>query len=508
MQTGINMDINFKKTINEKASCEIHFIFKKGKEFILSDSAKKVDELTDGAITNTITNNEYKGNFGSGFFITTNKLNSNEALIVSMGDVKKIILNPNSFSETRDENKCKELGGQIYSLLQERGTKGTVSIYADGMGVNIAFGILLKTYNFNKYYTGDKVPKYTKFNLVIQDNNEASANILFQDKNAIAQSIFFTKDLISEPSNVLYPQVYADRVTAMAVDVGLEIKVFGEKELKEIGMNALLSVGQGSARESKVVVMEWMNGGNTKPVALVGKGVCFDTGGYSIKPSKGLKDMKYDMGGSAVVVGTMLSLALRKSKVNAVGVIGLVENMVSSTAYKPGDVIKSLSGQTIEIDNTDAEGRVVLADCLWYTQDKYKPSAMINLATLTGAISIALGDQLAGLFSNNDMLSGQLIKAGEKVDEKVWRLPCDPIGKRYDKYVDSTIADMHNVGKGGEASSTTAAQFLQRFVNETPWAHLDIAGVTWNDKGTMTASGGATGWGIQLLNEWIHNEKL
>ena len=492
------MDISFKKTIEEKTSCEIHFISKKGKEFILSDSAKKVDELTEGAITSTITNNDYKGKFGSGFFITTNKLNSNEALIVSIGDKAKF-----------DDNKCKDIGGQIYSLLQDRGTKGIVSIYPDGMGVNIAFGILLKTYNFHKYYTGEKIPKSTKFDLVIQDSNEASSTVIFKHKEAIAESIFFTKDLISEPSNILYPQSYADRVTAMAVDTGLNIKVFGEKELEEIGMNALLSVGQGSARESKVVVMEWMNGPkDEKPIALVGKGVCFDTGGYSIKPSRGLKDMKYDMGGSAVVVGTMMSLAMRKSKVNAVGVIGLVENMVSSNAYKPGDVIKSLSGQTIEIDNTDAEGRVVLADCLWYTQDKYKPSAMVNLATLTGAISIALGDQLGGLFSNNDKLSDQLIKAGAKVDEKLWRLPCDPLGERYDTYVDSTIADMHNVGKGGEASSTTAAQFLQRFVNDTPWAHLDIAGVTWNDKGSMTASGGATGWGVQLLNEWIHDEKL
>ncbi len=502
------MHISFKKTIEEKTSCEIHFISKKDKEFILSESAKKVDELTEGAITNTVTNNEFKGKLGDGFFVTTNKLNSNEALIVSLGDLKKLILNPNTFSEKKDENKLKDLGGQIYSLLQDRGTKGKVSIYADGMGVDIAFGMLLKTYNFNKYYTGEKIPKYTSFDVVIQENNEASASIIFKDKEAIAQSIFFTKDLISEPSNVLYPQSYADRVTAMAVDIGLEVKVFGEKELKEMGMEALLSVGQGSARESKVVVMEWMNGGDEKPIALVGKGVCFDTGGYSIKPSRGLKDMKYDMGGSAVVVGTMMSLAMRKSNVNAVGVIGLVENMVSSNAYKPGDVIKSLSGQTIEIDNTDAEGRVVLADCLWYTQEKYKPSAMVNLATLTGAISIALGDKLCGLFSNNDSLSEQLMKAGEEVDEKLWRLPCDPLGERYDTYVDSTIADMHNVGKGGEASSTTAAQFLQRFVNDTPWAHLDIAGVTWNDKGSMTASGGATGWGVQLLNKWIHNEKV
>ena len=216
--------------------------------------------------------------------------------------------------------------------------------------------------------------------------------------------------------------------------------------------------------------------------------------------------MKYDMGGSAVVVGTMMSLALRKIPKNVVGVVGLVENMVSSNAYKPGDVINSMSGQTIEIDNTDAEGRVVLADCLWYTQDKFKPSAMVNLATLTGAISIALGDKIAGLFSNDDALSNELLKAGDTTGEDLWRMPCDPIGERYDEYVDSSIADMHNVGKGGEASSTTAAQFLQRFVNDTPWAHLDIAGVTWNDKGSMTASGGATGWGVQLLNKWIETK--
>ena len=489
------MDINFKKTIEEEASCEIHFIHKKDKEFILSDSAKQVNELTEEAITNTIGNNIFKGKFGQHFFVTTNKLQSSEALIICLGDKDKV-----------DENKRKDLGGKIYSILQDRGTTGLVSIYADGMGVDIAFGILLKTYNFNKYYTGKKIPEYTDFDLLIQDDSEASTK--FKDKIAMAQSIWFTKDLISEPSNVLYPESYANRVASMGVDTGLEVKIYGEKELEKMGAGALLAVGQGSARESKMVVMEWMNGGDEDPIALVGKGVCFDTGGYSIKPSRGLKDMKYDMGGSAVVVGTMMSLATRKEKVNVVGVIGLVENMVSSNAYKPGDVIKSMSGQTIEVDNTDAEGRVVLADCLWYTQDKYKPKAMVNLATLTGAISIALGDKIAGLFSNNDELSDQLMKASKTTGEDLWRMPCDPIGERYDKYVDSTIADMHNVGKGGEASSTTAAQFLQRFVNDTPWAHLDIAGVTWNDKGSMTASGGATGWGVQLLSEWIKNENL
>ena len=490
------MDINFTKIITEKASCEIHFIHKKEEEFIFSESAKTVDELTEGAITNTVGNNIFKGKFGQHFFVTTNKLQSSEALIVCLGDKDKL-----------DENKRKDLGGKLYSVLQDRGTTGLVSIYADGMGIDLAFGTLLKTYNFNKYYTGKKIPEYTDFDLVIQDDTDFAPD-LFQEKIAMAQSIWFTKDLISEPSNVLYPQEYANRIKQLEAD-GLKVTVYGEKELKEMGAGAILAVGQGSARESKMVVMEWNGAGDdSQPIALVGKGVTFDTGGYSIKPSRGLKDMKYDMGGSAVVVGTMMSLALTKSKKNVVGVVGLVENMVSSNAYKPGDVITSLSGQTIEVDNTDAEGRVVLADCLWYTQDKYKPSAMVNLATLTGAISIALGDKIAGLFSNNTDLSNELLKAGETTGEDLWRMPCDPIGERYDEYVDSTIADMHNVGKGGEASSTTAAQFLQRFVNDTPWAHLDIAGVTWNDKGSMTASGGATGWGVQLLNEWIHNEKL
>jgi leucyl aminopeptidase len=493
------MKIDFTSNINELTSnCEIHFLYKTDNEFHLTESAKQVDEKTNGLITKTITKNNYKGKFGTGFFITTDTLQSDEALIVSIDDKDKF-----------DQLKAKKVGSAIYTMLQDRGTTGNVIVHADNsmeknMASQIGFGLLLKQYSFSKYFTGKKIPKVNDFDIHIKDDN--GQLLTFQALSNMADSIAFTKDLISEPSNVLYPESYADKIKELE-KIGLKVTVYGERELEKIGMTALLSVGQGSARESKMVVMEW-NGAqdDTQPLALVGKGVTFDTGGYSIKPSKGMGDMKYDMGGSAVVVGTMMSLALRKTPKNVVGVVGLVENMVSSTAYKPGDVINSLSGQTIEIDNTDAEGRVVLADCLYYTQREYKPSAMVNLATLTGAISVALGDQIAGLFSNNDKLSNELLKAGEKTGEDLWRLPCDPIGERYDTYVDSSIADMHNVGKGYEASSTTAAQFLQRFVNETPWAHLDIAGVTWNDKGSMTASGGATGWGVELLNKWIDSK--
>ena len=483
-----------------ESTCEVHFIYKKGDDFQLSKSASILDEGTDGLLSETLEVNKFKGKFLDSFFITSNNLPCHDALFVSVGDPSKLT-----------ESKNEKIGGAIFSKLQERGTQGRALVFVDDLmkdhpAVNIAFGMQLKEYTFDKYFT-KKDKEETAFEIDVC-REDVGIDVLendFAHKQAMADGIEFAKDLISEPSNVLYPVSYAERVKQLE-SLGLTIKVYGEKELEEMGAGALLAVGQGSARESQMVVMELFKGKQgDAPQAFVGKGVCFDTGGYSIKPSRGLKDMKYDMGGSAVVVGTMISIAKRNLPINAVGVIGLVENMVSSNAYKPGDVITSMSGQTIEIDNTDAEGRVVLADCLWYTQETYKPKTMINLATLTGAVSIALGDQLAGIFSNNDEMSNQLIEAGHYVDEQVWRLPCDPIGERYDKYVDSTIADMHNVGKGGEASSTTAAQFLQRFVNDTPWTHIDIAGVTWNDKGSMTASGGATGWGVKLLNKWIDN---
>ena len=496
------MKINFINDLESsgESTCEVHLLYTADDKVQLSHSSAILDEGTDGLLSETIAHNNFKGKFLDSFFITSNNLPCHDALFVSVGDPDKL-----------DDAKLEKVGGAIYSKLKERGTQGRALLFVDNeistSATNIAFGIQLKEYTFDKYFT-KKDKEETNFEVDVCQEGADLTKVKeeYAHKDAMVQGIAFAKDLISEPSNVLYPKSYADRVKGLEA-LGLKIKVYGEKELEKMGAGALLAVGQGSARESQMVVMEWMKGKKgDSPSAFVGKGVCFDTGGYSIKPSRGLKDMKYDMGGSAVVVGTMISIAKRNLPINAVGVIGLVENMVSSNAYKPGDVITSMSGQTIEIDNTDAEGRVVLADCLWYTQDKYKPSAMVNLATLTGAISIALGDKIAGLFSNDDDLSNELLKAGDTTGEDLWRMPCDPIGERYDEYVDSSIADMHNVGKGGEASSTTAAQFLQRFVNDTPWAHLDIAGVTWNDKGSMTASGGATGWGVQLLNKWIETK--
>jgi leucyl aminopeptidase len=283
-------------------------------------------------------------------------------------------------------------------------------------------------------------------------------------------------------------------------EIGVEVEVLGEKQMKKLGMGALLGVGQGSERESQLVVMRW-NGGTEgdAPLAFIGKGVTFDTGGISIKPAGGMEDMKWDMGGSAVVIGLMKTLALRKAKANVVGVVGLVENMPSGTAQRPGDVVTTMSGQTVEVINTDAEGRLVLADALWYTQDRFKPHFMIDLATLTGAIIIALGDQYAGLFSNDDKLSDKLIAAGRAVGEGVWRLPVDD---PYDKQIKSEIADMMNVG-GREGGSITAAMFLKRFVNGVKWAHLDIAGVTWSKKDGPVTPKGATAFGVRLLDRLV-----
>ena len=320
---------------------------------------------------------------------------------------------------------------------------------------------------------------------------------------SLLNGISLTKDLVSEPGNILHPDEYAKRITQLR-KFGLKITVYDKKKLKKLNMNALLGVGQGSIRGSYLVTMEWRGTKSTKkPLAFVGKGVCFDTGGISLKPAKFMEDMTYDMAGSAVVVGLMKSLALRKAKINAVGVVGLVENMPDGNAQRPGDIVKSYSGKTIEILNTDAEGRLVLADALTFTEKKFKPQFIIDLATLTGAIIVSLGSEYAGLFSNNDNLSKQIFDSGEKVEEKVWRMP---LHKNYDKLINSKNADMQNINYVGGAGSTTAAQFLQRFIlNKTPWAHLDIAGMAFSKYGGALNSGGATGFGVRLLNQLIED---
>jgi len=362
-------------------------------------------------------------------------------------------------------------------------------------------GIKLKSYEFN-IYKSKKNKKIISIN-VIGNKNRISTQDQLRFK-ALEEGTFFARDLVSEPGNVLHPDEYAKRINSLK-KFGLKINIYDEKKLKKLGMNALLGVGQGSIRGSYLVTMEW-NGAknNSKPLAFVGKGVCFDTGGISLKPAKFMEDMTYDMAGSATVVGLMKNLAIRKAKINAVGVVGLVENMPGGNAQRPGDIVKSYSGKTIEILNTDAEGRLVLADALTFTEKKFKPKFMVDLATLTGAIIVSLGSEYAGLFSNDDKLSNQLIKAGDKVDEKLWRMP---LHKNFDKLIDSKNADMQNINYVGGAGSTTAAQFLQRFVlNKTPWAHLDIAGMAFSKYGGALNSGGATGYGVRLLNKLIEDD--
>ena len=415
-------------------------------------------------------------------------------IFLGCGDEKKI-----------DNNSLNKIGARI--LMLANGTKYSsievLNHFNDEAKnvANLAFGALLQSYRFNKYFEKKKKDKEVKVaELKFSTSDEKSAQKIFAELEILAKNIFFVRDLVSEPSNILNPESYAEICKKIKVK-GLEIEVLGEAEMKKLGMGSLLGVGQGSDKKSNLVVFKW-NGGKKgeQPLAFVGKGVTFDTGGISIKPATNMEDMKTDMAGSAVVVGLMKNLAERNAKINAVGVIGLVENMPSGTAQRPGDVVRSMSGQTIEVINTDAEGRLVLADALHYTNTKFKPKLIVDLATLTGAIIVALADIYAGLFSNDDSLSKNLEESGQKTGEKVWRLP---LGEEYDEMINSDIADMKNVGSGRGAGSTTAAQFLQRFVGDTKWAHLDIAGVAWKGKGDALAHKGATGFGVRLLDELV-----
>jgi leucyl aminopeptidase len=369
----------------------------------------------------------------------------------------------------------------------------------DNIIKNVLIGMLSRNYCFKNYKLKDESKVITKINLISNQKNLTNKSLIYA-KN-IDLGVSKTRNLVTKPANILSPQNFVNEIKKLS-KTGLKIEILDEIKLKKLGMNALLGVGQGSSNKSFVAIMKW-NGGkkNSKPLGFVGKGVCFDTGGISLKPARFMEEMKYDMAGAGTVTGLMKTLALRKAKVNAVGVVGLVENMPDGNAQRPGDVVKSYSGQTIEIFNTDAEGRLVLADILTYTEKRFKPKFMINLATLTGAIIVSLGNEFAGLFSNNDQLAERINKVGYKDNEKAWRLPLD---KNFDKLMDSKIADMQNINYSGGAGSITAAQFLQRFIiNKTPWAHLDIAGMAWTKKTTKTIPYGATGYGVKLLNRLV-----
>jgi leucyl aminopeptidase len=417
------------------------------------------------------------------------------ALLVGVG--KKSALNDLAWQ--------KAAAGLIKRLLTS-GAKSLSIVGSPDRGVaaHLAFGARLAAYRFDQYRPNLKAEKKPTLGSVsIVTDSAAGARSDYAPLSARAEGVELARNLVSEPPNVLHPESYAVRIQELS-DLGLDIDVLDVPAMEKLGMHSLLGVGQGSVRGSGLCVLKWMGSKERKagPLALVGKGVTFDTGGISLKPGPGMQDMKGDMGGSAAVVGTMVALAKRKAKANVVGLVGLVENMPDGNAQRPGDIVKAAAGKTIEIQNTDAEGRLVLADVLWYAQKKFNPKAMIDLATLTGAIIVSLGNEHAGVFSNNDDLIAKLAAAGKAEGEPIWRLP---LGPGYDKQLDSEFADMKNIGAAGNAGSITAAQFLQRFVDEgRAWAHLDIAGTAWksnNDNPLEPAW--ATGWGVRILDRLV-----
>ena len=401
-----------------------------------------------------------------------------------------------------------KLGGAAMGKVPSRAEKATIFAEFSGgslkpdQAAEIALGTQLRAYVFDRYKTkrkeGEDPPIKVEVTIAV-GNSTAAAKAWTAAKEPVADGVIMARDLINEPANVLYPEEFARR-TAVLKKLGIVVEVLDVPAMKKLGMNALLGVGQGSRKDSRVVIMRW-NGGKKSdaPVAFIGKGVCFDTGGISIKPASGMEDMKGDMAGAACVVGLMHALAARKAKVNAVGAIGLVENMPDGNAQRPGDIVKTMNGQTIEIINTDAEGRLVLADVLHYVNTRHKPRFMIDLATLTGAIIVALGQEYAGMFGNDDRLCDRLTKAGLATMERVWRMP---LGPEYDKQIDSKFADMKNTG-GRYGGSITAAQLLARFVDKTPWVHLDIAGTALGSPQNDINKSWSSGWGVRLLNQLV-----
>jgi leucyl aminopeptidase len=478
---------------------------------LVNDQLKIDNELTEidqkfhGLLSKTIQGHKgFTGKFGQSEAFTA---------IDKKGDIKTIIIVGIGDESKLKEYQIEEIGGTIYlkakaakvkSLsIQVNGRIGDFQI--DQFAANLGSGALLASYRFDKYRTKAKEEiesELENFNIIIEDHEFSYQ--AFQEKKAIIMGVYFARNLTSEPANILYPESYAQQIVDQLEPIGVEVEVLGEREMNSLGMGALLGVGQGSARESKMVIMQY-NGApkEQKPVCFVGKGVTFDTGGISLKPAAGMDAMKYDMAGSAAVVGTIKALALRSAKVNAVGIIGLVENMPGANAQRPGDVVVTMSGQTVEVLNTDAEGRLVLCDCMTYLQKNFQPECIVDLATLTGAIVISLGSTYAGCFANDNDLAASLINASFATNEKLWRMP---LHSDYDAMLKSPIADMANIGnEKGAAGSSTAAQFIAKFIEDgVKWAHLDIAGVAWNKKeANPICPKGAVGFGVRLLNKFV-----
>lgn len=493
------MDIKFQGLdLDSGAAADVVVVFvDEGKNLL--ESGKKLDAKTDGSISRALESHSFRAKRGEILRLIGAKNGPKQIVVCGLGNMKKI-----------NQRQAEELGGGLIASLQLSAVE--IAIFLDDVksemanpeiAARMAAGVRLRGYRFDKYRTKEPAHKKPAVAAVtIMCSDAKTAGELFQPINSVLEGVYLTRDLISEPANIIHPESYVEVIKQLEAD-GLEIEILGEKKMAALGMHSLLGVGQGSHKESHVAIMKWKGASDAdeQPVTLVGKGVTFDTGGISLKPGAGMEDMKWDMGGSAIVVGAMRALARRKAKANVYGIVGLVENMPSGNAQRPGDVVTSMSGQTIEIINTDAEGRLVLADVLWYAQQEFKPKVMVDLATLTGAIIVSLGqDQYSGMFSNNDDVAKTLTAAGEATGDKTWRMP---LSAEYDELINSPIADMKNMGGATGAGSITAAQFLQRFTNDVPWAHIDVAGMVWSKKSTKIWEKGATGYGVRLLDRWI-----
>ena len=492
------MDISFsERTLPETGTVVVFSMADKD----LLPAARELDEVSGGAISKAFGATRFEGRSAQIM----------EVLAPHGTGIERIVVAGLGKASEFEAKSGEEIGGTVCARLLASGAETATfvaevpegnSAEASAFAVALGTGALLRSYRFDKYRTkepDEKKPSLIAVTIASADHQSAAGE--FEDIEKIADGVFFTRNLVSEPPNILYPESFAKEIEKLSAD-GLDIEILGEAEMDKLGMEALLGVGQGSIRESKLAIMRWNGSPNSDepPVAFVGKGVTFDTGGISIKPAEGMWDMKWDMGGAGIVAGAMKVLALRKAKANVVGVVGLVENMPSGGAQRPSDVVTSMSGQTIEVLNTDAEGRLVLADALWYTQDRFKPKVMIDLATLTGAMIVALGwNQFAGFFTDDDDLAAALEQAGKSSGDRVWRLP---LSKEYDEMIDTPVADVKNIG-GRWAGSITAAQFLKRFTNKVPWAHLDVAGMAWGQKDHPLYEKGATGYGVRLLDRLV-----
>jgi leucyl aminopeptidase len=458
----------------------------------LSPGAARFDQATDGALTRAVAAARFTGAKGKTLeLVAPPNVAASHALLIGAGPQAGL-----------DPAGVELAAAQAYQALKSCGAESLALSLVGApaaLAARAALGVSLAAYRFDRYRTREKPDaKPTIQTVRIAVDDVAAAEAAFAPLAALADAVIFARDLVSEPANILYPAEFARRVKALE-PLGLEVEILGESEMAALGMGALLGVGQGSRRESQLAVIQW-KGGDGAPLAFVGKGVCFDTGGISLKPAENMEDMKWDMGGAAAVTGLMHVLAGRKAPVNAVGILGLVENMPDGNAQRPGDIVTSMSGQTIEVINTDAEGRLVLADALWYVQDRFKPRLMVDLATLTGAVIVALGHDFGGLYANDEELVGQLLKASQASGDALWRMP---LPEAYEKQIESDAADIKNVG-GRPGGSITAALFLQHFVRDTPWAHLDIAAVAWKKPSTVaTIPEGASGFGVRLLNQFV-----